>query len=1204
MLRIRALVIPSLLCAAACAACSSQSTNGGPDDPGDPGNPGGASGSGGSGAAGSGPGAVIGTNDQLATGLGVAVLASDAAGAPRLIRAIVPRTPSVASMLPAAAAQDHVAALAPLWIGQGHPMALAENGTQVLRNGATIVRLQQHIDGIPVDHAELRVLVHADGSFAAAAGTLLAASGKPSFQGSSVQALGHALDKHFGAARPQAAIASAGPSSPQTGGWESLQVAPAAGMKIDTARARQTLANIGGVLVPAWEVEVQGDAAPDPNVDPSFPTFSSHSYLIADKTGAVLRDNDLVQHDAFVYRTYMETTGNRRPLDGPLQDFSPHPTGKPDGSTPALVSSNLVVQEAFNGPNDPWLATNATTTSGNNAESFADLDADRVFDNADVRPVVRSSRVLDYTYDHTMGPTDAPTQSEAAAVNAFFMVNWLHDWWYDSGFTEATGNAQANNFGRGGVAGDPLLVTSQAGANTGLRNNADMSTPADGARPLMRMFLWTAGTVTGLSGPTGTPRTEAFAAGPRTFDLFGDLVEVTDGTAPANDACQPITNAVAGKIVLVTFSGVCGSAATVNNAKAAGAIGILLADGASDDPRAFAGSAAANIPGLAIGKTDGLALHNALVAGPVSIELTSASSGPERDGDLDNGVVAHEWGHYLHHRLTICGTQQCGGMSEGWGDFDALMMMARDGDNRDGTYAEGIYALSDGTPDVGYFGIRRFPYSRDRTKNDLSFRHIADENPLPTATPGHPGGANSEVHNTGEVWASMMWEAFNVLADAHGVTVARRRMADYVVAGMLLTPPEATFTEQRDAILAGASALDSDDMILMAAAFAGRGAGSCAVSPPVTSATNSPVVESGTLAGKLAVGGLSLIDDGISCDHDGFLDPGETGNLHLTLANNGILAAESITVTASTTSAGIKLGAPIAIAALQPFSNAALSIPVTVLPTAPRNTIVTIKLHVTGTSTCDRNGIDATISVKTGVDDVLNASNIDHAETRATPWQPTGDSIAAQVWGHAIESTGNQLYFGADTGFPSDTQFTSPALIASTTQPFVLKFSHAYSLEASGGDLFDGGVIEVSLDGGATWSDVTAFGVNPGYTGALFVGSDNPIAGRQAYSGVSAGYPARVPVTLNFGAAFAGQTVMVRFRIGTDDAASQIGWSIDDIEVDGITNTPFPVQIPEPSTCTAHGSEPTSSSLLAMRSAPSTSLLGFDRGVCILNDAQ
>jgi hypothetical protein len=132
--------------------------------------------------------------------------------------------------------------------------------------------------------------------------------------------------------------------------------------------------------------------------------------------------------------------------------------------------------------------------------------------------------------------------------------------------------------------------------------------------------------------------------------------------------------------------------------------------------------------------------------------------------------------------------------------------------------------------------------------------------------PSHPGVANSEVHNTGEVWASMMWEVLNVLADQHGVTVARRRMTDHVTAGLLISPRNPSFTDQRDAILVAASALDTDDMLLMAAAFAGRGAGSCAVSPPTTSATNAGVVESGTLAAKLVVGGVSLTDDGISCD--------------------------------------------------------------------------------------------------------------------------------------------------------------------------------------------------------------------------------------------------------------------------------------------------------------------------------------------------
>jgi hypothetical protein len=1178
-LRVRTLAASLLVFAAACSTGSPTP----PGDPGDPSNPGD-----------TGQGHPVPPVEQNATALGVTIMSSDAAGAPRLIRAIVPRT-SPAGMAPQAAARDHVAALAPLWIQQARPMDLVDNGVQPLRNGATVVRLTQQVDGIPVDSGELRVLMYADGSFAAVSGTLLASASKPRFVSSASVALGHALDRHYGGARPQTAIAETGDS----GGWQTLDVAATPELQVTSARARRELARLGDTLTEAWSIEIEGNAAPDPLTDPSIPTYSAHRYLVADADGAILRDEDLVQHDAFVYRAYFETTGNRRPLDGPLQSFAPHPTGVPDGSAPGLIPSNLVVMEAFNSTLDKWLPDNATTTSGNNAEAFADLDANRVFSAGDVRPEVKSGRVLNYTYDHTLEPLATPDQSKAAAVNAFFLVNWMHEWWYDSGFTEATGNAQLDNFGRGGVAGDPLLVTSQAGANTGLRNNADMSTPADGARPRMRMFLWTAGTQTSLTTPAGQVRSEAFTATPHTFDLTAQLVAGSDATAPANDGCQPLAN-VSGKIVLLVFSGVCGSAATVNNAKAAGAIGVILADGMLDDPRAFAGSAPANIPGLAIGKTDGDNLLAAIAAGPVTVTLHSNLSGPERDGDLDNGVVAHEWGHYLHHRLAICGAQQCGGMSEGWGDFNALMMMVREGDNRDGVYAEGTYALADGTPDVSYFGIRRFPYSRDRSKNNLSFRHIGDENPLPTNTPGFPGGgANSEVHNTGEIWASMMWEALNVLADTHGVNLARRRMSDYVAAGLLLTPPDATFTEARDAILAAASALDTDDMILIAAAFAGRGAGSCAVSPSNASRTNAGVVESGTLAGKLAVGGVSLTDDGVSCDHDGYLDPGESGVLHLRVANTGILAAENVSVTASTTSTGVRIGAPVRIAALQPFTSSDLAIPVTLLPAAPRNTNITINIRVTGDSTCDKAGIIVPLTILTGVDDQPAASKIDHADTKLSVWTPTGTG-AAGIWGRAFEASGNESFFGADAGFISDTQFVSPALTVSTTEAFVVKFKHAYNLEGSGTQLFDGGVVEISLNGGATWSDVTAFGVKPGYTGALLANTGNPLAGRQAYSGASPGFPARNQVTLNFGTVLAGLSVQLRFRLGSDPAVAVTGWDIDDVEVSGITNTPFPLLVSEPSTCTARRANLQDSSVVATQGAPATSLRAFDVDACIL----
>ena len=56
-------------------------------------------------------------------------------------------------------------------------------------------------------------------------------------------------------------------------------------------------------------------------------------------------------------------------------------------------------------------------------------------------------------------------------------------------FDEAAGNAQASNFGRGGVEGDSMKAEGQDFSG---RNNANMSTPADGGRPRMQMYVFDA----------------------------------------------------------------------------------------------------------------------------------------------------------------------------------------------------------------------------------------------------------------------------------------------------------------------------------------------------------------------------------------------------------------------------------------------------------------------------------------------------------------------------------------------------------------------------------------------------------------------------------------------------------------------------------------------------------------------------------------
>ena len=74
----------------------------------------------------------------------------------------------------------------------------------------------------------------------------------------------------------------------------------------------------------------------------------------------------------------------------------------------------------------------------------------------------------------------------SAETHLFFTVNFLHDFFYDLGFDEASGNFQQDNFGRGGTGGDSLHALARADG----RNNATFEPRPEGESPIMSMFLF------------------------------------------------------------------------------------------------------------------------------------------------------------------------------------------------------------------------------------------------------------------------------------------------------------------------------------------------------------------------------------------------------------------------------------------------------------------------------------------------------------------------------------------------------------------------------------------------------------------------------------------------------------------------------------------------------------------------------------------
>jgi hypothetical protein len=537
-------------------------------------------------------------------------------------------------------------------------------------------------------------------------------------------------------------------------------------------------------------------------------------------------------------------------------------------------------------------------------------------------------------------------------------------------------------------------------------------------------------------------------------------------------------------------------------------------------------------------------------------------------------------------------------MSEGWGDFAATMMTVREGDTfGTNVYPMAQYATSGLSPNAGYFGIRRAPYSESKTKNPFTFGHIRQMATMPTGVPLAPASPDpSQVHNVGEIWAQTLFQAYvNLLAIGPTQTPARtfaesqRRMADYVTQGMKNAPPEPTFVEQRDAILRPiymAGKTDPGrmaDFLALAKGFADRGLGSGAIAPPVESVTLNEAVEDFSIKGALDFDSFTVDDSVTSCDNDGVLDAGEKGVIKIKVANGGWETLTGSTVTVTTTDENLTFdNAGVAtIASLEPYGTAEISVGVTARAATPQRKLAALTFTMANANAA-KASVPATVSTLLNYDDKAGVSSSDDVESNKTPlaWTPSQQiTLPAMAWARTGDAM-NHWWHGNDTGVPSDEILTSPSLVVSTTVPFVMNFSHRYSFEAdtAGGIYYDGAVMEISDDNGATWVDVTKYApkpIEPGYTQKINATlppdagqSDasppeaNPLAGRMGFAGDSPGYPSYLTTSLDYGMTLAGKTVKFRFRIGTDEGTGAPGWDIDNFSFGGpqfssLTNTPF-----------------------------------------------
>ncbi|MBK7879256.1 MAG: M36 family metallopeptidase [Saprospiraceae bacterium] len=446
-------------------------------------------------------------------------------------------------------------------------------------------------------------------------------------------------------------------------------------------RTRSTVSNSTQKdrLVLAWEMYIYE------------PNQLNYWHILADATtGKILFKNNLVLNCGF---------GESHSADnctGHLHEEKINKYSVPAFPTPAMVGGYRVyampIESPGHGgrtlvlnPDNPlaspfgWHDTNGasgaeyTITRGNNTHTYEDGN------NSGYSPDGGAGLTFDFPINtvYTMGVDES---EPAAITNLFYWTNIIHDVIYQYGFTEAAGNFQVNNYGRGGTGNDDVMAEAQDGSGT---CNANFATPIEGNRPRMQMY-------------------------------------------------------------------VCGN----------------------------------------------------------------------RDGDLDNAVIIHEYGHGISIRLTggpfnsscLNNQEQPG---EGWSDWYGLMLTMKAGDA--GPNSRGIGTWLFGQPPTGP-GIRQYPYSTNLGINPHTYDNIKT-----AAVP----------HGVGSVWCAMLWEVTWDLIAQYGFDPnfytgngGNNRALKLVTEALKIQPCSPGFVDARNAILKADTVLyNAQNACLIWKAFAKRGLG-------------------------------------------------------------------------------------------------------------------------------------------------------------------------------------------------------------------------------------------------------------------------------------------------------------------------------------------------------------------------------------------
>jgi len=477
-----------------------------------------------------------------------------------------------------------------------------------------------------------------------------------------------------------------------------------------------------------------------------------------------------------------------------------------------------------------------------------------------------------------------------------------------------------------------------------------------------------------------------------------------------------------------------------------------------------------------------------------------------RDGDFDNGVIAHEYGHGISIRLTggpgssgcLNNTEQ---MGEGWSDYFGMVMTIEPGDLSTDARGMGTWLTGEG-PDGE--GIRPFPYSTDFNVNPMTYGTSTQSN-------------ISVPHGVGSVWCTMIWDLTWAFIDEYGFdpdiyngTGGNNIAMQLVIEGLKLQPCSPGFVDGRDAIIQADQILNGGmHECLIWEVFANRGLGFSADQGSTGSRTDNVEAFDMPPACTLSMKKSSTVLEAM---------PNEEIEYKINISNmtgdilTGIILSDTLADNVdfvSATDGGTE-----------------------------NNGVVTWPLFDLQSEESD--SVYITVKVKPNLDVTLS-DIYDDMENGTAAWTITNSGSTNWSLQSSVVNSGSFAWFAPDNNTPGIATFDL-AMQVGVSEDSKIYFTHQYDTEAT----WDGGRVFISNDSGNTWSDLGNEMIENGYNSTVY----NSIPG---FSGNSNGF-VQTEIDLSN---YSSQSVIIRFQMDCDQAVGGNGWWVDDIILTGII--PFTV---------------------------------------------